>query len=96
MARVKRELKFIKVKAVEAVGKLSNDESITSLQRQILWFQKEALELDKILEGQKKELQKKSTEHKSHKSDNQFIRSQVKDAMRHNKLLEVALVKTTK
>jgi hypothetical protein len=36
--KVKRELEFLRDKAVEAAGKLSNDDSITNLQQKIKWF----------------------------------------------------------
>jgi hypothetical protein len=39
MMKVKRELEFLRDKAVEAAGKLSNDDSITNLQQKIKWFQ---------------------------------------------------------
>lgn len=51
MTKVKKELKFLKKKAVEAAGKLSNDDTITNLQNSIKWFQKEALALDAHLEA---------------------------------------------
>ena len=46
MSKVKKELKYLKNKAIEAAGKLSNDDTITNLQRSIQWFQNEALVLD--------------------------------------------------
>ena len=61
MTKVKKELQFLRNKAVEAAGKLSNDDTITNLQNQIKWFQKEALALDSHLEGQKREVQKLKT-----------------------------------
>jgi len=51
MTKVKKELKFLKKKADEAAGKLSNDDTITNLQDAIKWFQKEALALDAHLEA---------------------------------------------
>lgn len=51
MTKVKKELIFLRDKAIEAAGKVSNDDSITSLQKSIKWFQSEALVLDSILEG---------------------------------------------
>jgi len=49
MTKVKSELLFLKQKADEAAGKLSNDDSITNLQKHIKWFEKEAVSLDSIL-----------------------------------------------
>jgi hypothetical protein len=50
MAKVKKELQYLKSKAEKAAGELSNDDTVTNLQNQIKWFQNEALILDKILE----------------------------------------------
>ena len=61
MVKVKKELEFLKNKAQEAAGKISNDDQITNLQKQIKWFQKEALVLDQYLEGQKREVNKLKT-----------------------------------
>jgi len=94
MTRVKKELEFLKGKAEDAAGKLVNDDTVTNLQKQIKWFQHEAQELDKILDGQKREFQKLKTKEKNTNDDNKFLKSQVKEAMKHNKLLEVALNKT--
>ena len=96
MTKVKKELEYLRDKAVEAAGKVSNDDNITRLQSQIKWFQREALVLDQILEGQKREVQKLKTSKANTLSDNKFIKSQVKDAMKHNKLLEVAFNKTNR
>jgi len=49
MTKVKSELLFLKQKADEAAGKLSNDDSITNLQKHIKWFEKEAVSIDSIL-----------------------------------------------
>ena len=38
MTKVKKELQFLKSKAVEAAGKISNDDTITNLQDSIKWF----------------------------------------------------------
>ena len=54
------------------------------------------MSLDQILEGQKREIQKLKTQHKNTKDDNLFLKSQVKEAMKHNKLIEVAVDKTNK
>ena len=96
MSKVKKELQFLKSKAQKAAGELSNDDTITNLQQSIKWFQSEAIELDKILEGQKKEVQKLKTQKLNTRDDNKFLKTQVKDAMKHNKLLEVAHKKTSK
>ena len=74
MMKVKRELEFLRDKAVEAAGKLSNDDSITNLQKKIKWFQQQALVLDSILEGQKREVQKLKTNRINTISDNKFIK----------------------
>ena len=50
MKKVKEELKHLKAEAEQAAGLLKNDDSIALLQKQIKWFQRQALVLDKILE----------------------------------------------
>ena len=46
MTKVKKELQFLKSKALKAAGELNNDDTITGLQSQIEWFKNEALVLD--------------------------------------------------
>lgn len=82
MTKVKKELEFLRAREREAAGKLSNDDNITRLQAQIKWFQREAGVLDQILEVQKREVQKLKTSKANTLSDNKFIKSQVKDAMK--------------
>lgn len=94
MTKVKKELTHLKKKAEDAAGKLSNDDNITKLQKSIKWFQGEAKVLDQFLEGQKREVQKLKTQKLNTQDDNRFLKQQVKDAMKHNKLLEVANNKT--
>lgn len=56
MTKVKKELEFLKSKAEKAAGELSNDNTVTQLQSSIQWFQGEAIDLNTILEGQKREV----------------------------------------
>jgi|JI9StandDraft_1071089.scaffolds.fasta_scaffold667029_1 hypothetical protein len=51
MSKVTQELNFLKNRAAEANGKLLNDETINSLQKNIEWFKSEAINLDTKLEG---------------------------------------------
>lgn len=94
MTRVKKELQFLKERAIEHAGKLVNDDAVTNLQRQIGWFKNEAIQLDKHLENQKKEFQNLKNKTTEAKNDNVYLRKEVKDAMKNNKLLEVAFNKT--
>jgi hypothetical protein len=94
MTRVKKELMYLKSKAEEAAGRLVNDDSVTGLQKEIKWFQGEAMALDKMLDIQKREFQKLKTKEKNINDDISFLTQQTKAAMKHNKLLEVALDKT--
>jgi hypothetical protein len=52
--------------------------------------------LDNILDEQKREFHKLKTKQTSLKDDNKYLKIQCKDAMRQNKMLEVALTKTKK
>ena len=56
MTKVKKELQFLKSKAEKAAGELSNDDTVTNLQKSIQWFQGEAKELNSILEDQKRDV----------------------------------------
>ena len=94
MTKVKKELEFLKGKAEKAAGELSNDNTVTQLQSSIQWFSGEAIVLNTILEGQKREVQKLKSAKANTSDDNKFLKNQVKDAMKHNKLLEVAHNKT--
>lgn len=94
MVKVQKELVYLKKKANETAGKILNDDSITNLQRQIGWFKNEAIKLDSILETQKREVQKLKSKELNIIEDRKFLKDQTKEAMKHNKLLEVALKKT--
>jgi chromosome segregation ATPase len=94
LVKIQRELLYLKKKAEEAAGRVLNDDSVTNLQKQIDWFKNEALKLDQILENQKKELQKLKSRDLNLVEDRKFLRGQIKDAMKHNKLLQVAVKKT--
>ena len=96
MTRVKKELEFLKNKAEEVAGKLVNDDAVTALQSQIKQFQNEAIKLDSILDEQKREFQKLKNRKNNLVDDNEFLKVQCKEAMKHNKLLEVGLTKTKK
>jgi hypothetical protein len=93
MTRVKKELKFLKEKALEVAGKLINDHAVTNLQGQIQWFKNEADKLNDILESQKIDYQKLKSKQRNIKDDNKYLKNQVKDSMRNNRLLSVALNK---
>lgn len=94
MVKVQKELVYLKNKASEAAGKILNDDTVTNLQKQIGWFKNEAIKLDQILETQKREVQKHKSRELNLVEDRRFLKGQIKDAMKHNKLLEVAVKKT--
>ena len=50
MLKVEKELKFLKSKQNELVGKLMGDDEITNLQKGISWFKTAASKLNQILE----------------------------------------------
>lgn len=91
MTKVKSELLFLKQKADDAAGKLSNDDSITNLQIQIKWFESEAVSLDSILEYQKREVDELKSYQRNTEADTKFLREEVKESMKQNKLLDVAV-----
>ncbi|CDW90797.1 UNKNOWN [Stylonychia lemnae] len=95
MVKVQKELQYLRNKASETAGKILNDDSITNLQDQIGRFKSAAINLDRILEIQKREVQKLKSKELNINEDRKFLKEQTKDAMKHNKLLQVALKKTT-
>lgn len=75
MTKVKKELEYLKSKAEKAAGELSNDNTVTQLQSSIQWFQAEAIELNTILEGQKRDVQKLKSAKNNTKDDNKFLKN---------------------
>jgi len=57
-------------------------------------FKYEAVKLDAILENQKKEVQKLKSREININEDRKFLRDQTKEAMKNNKLLQVAYKQT--
>jgi hypothetical protein len=53
MDKVKAELKFLKNKQNDLVGKLMGDDEITNLQASIKWFKQSAVKLNRILDQQR-------------------------------------------
>lgn len=74
MVKVQKELVFLKKKANDTAGKILNDDSITKLQGQIGWFKNEAIKLDAILEGQKREMQKMKSRELNINEDRKFLK----------------------
>lgn len=64
------------------------------MKTQINWFKNEATKLDSILENQKRELQKFKSRDYNLNEDRSFLETQIKEAMKHNKLMKVAVEKT--
>lgn len=94
MSKVTQELNFLKNRAAEANGKLLNDDSINSLQKNIEWFKSEAINLDQKLEDQKEELAKFKAREANLQQDKTFLEEQVKEQKRHNKMVKIAVQKT--
>ena len=94
MFRVQREIGTLKVKADEAAGQILNDDRITNFQKSIGWFKNEATKIDHIMETQKKDMHKYTNRKQNLGEDRKFLKDQVKEAMRHNKLMQIAVLKT--
>lgn len=58
MDKYKKQLTKLKKDAEDAAGALLRDDKVSSLQRQITWFRKEAQKLDEITDKQKREVHK--------------------------------------
>ena len=91
MLKVQKELKFLKAKQNEVLGKLMGDDEITSLQRQIKWFKATAIKLNEILERQKVEIQASKFRKATQDKDHQFLNKHVKEVKQKNRLIQQAI-----
>jgi hypothetical protein len=91
MMKVQKELAFLKEKSKEANSKISNDDNIKQLQKDIKWFKGEAFSLSKIVDKQKNDLEKQRNIAREYTENIDFLQTNVKEQMKQNKLLKAAL-----
>ncbi len=80
--------------AEDAAGAVLKDDKVSSLQTQIKWFRHEAIKLDEIINKQAREIAKLEARKGMVHGDRGFIKQQVKDAMKQNNQIKLAVKKT--
>lgn len=93
MEKVEKELAFWQQKMQDTVGKVMNDETISSLQRIIFLFMGEADNINGTLEEQKAHYQLLKTLHASLRQERKQLRKDIKVEMFNNKDTQIVCSK---
>jgi len=91
MNKYRKQLTDLKQQAEDAAGALLRDDKVSSLHKQIHWFKHEAGVLESNIESQSRDIKKFEMRVGRLNEDRKFLKDQTKDAMKQNKILEVAL-----
>merc|ERR1719434_506715 len=90
MYGVQRDIKTLRMKADTEDAKTREDTKIRALEGELDWFMTEALRLDELCKGYKKEVDKWKSKSDALDDDRRFLEDQIKGAKWQNKILRAA------